>query len=428
MNDLSEKEMTRRIADFAACGLSVKYIMGLTGLRQSQVERRIDAALKAGMIQCAYRLTTTRGNPDSPDILALLADNELQKAVSLLWEANSTQFVVVNSPDEMFTSYDVAAPINGPEWTAYRDAERKVLGWMQGVAGQFLAPHLFDGRKHVVGVNWGFIVYHIGQELIARQGFTRSNGGGDKITWVSLCGDLNYSDLESDSWEPVRFNSNEHVSDLAKNIGASEAAHLTVPSFLPENIARGSNVTEIKKWLISHSSYRCIWGKGALPQVPEGPRQIGGGLIEEMDTIITGLGGADSYTELKRYLSGWLNEDEVARLQEYTHRGLIAGDIGAHILPTTEGFGNADVVTFLRTINRRLLAAYPSDFAKVGLKHRNQPDSGAGVVAVVAGARKAPIVKALVELDSDRPLNQGLRLNRTNGSGEAVNYGLYKFG
>ena len=117
--------------------------------------------------------------------------------------------------------------------------------------------------------------------------------------------------------------------------------------------------------------------------------------ITEMDTIITGFGSADTYTEMSHFMQFWLDKTEMEFLLESCRNGKVVGDIAGHLIPSVDGDDDNDLQNFLKHINRRIPAAQPSDFVDVASRHR-KTNIGAGVVGITVGARKAKILARLL--------------------------------
>jgi hypothetical protein len=116
-----------------------------------------------------------------------------------------------------------------------------------------------------------------------------------------------------------------------------------------------------------------------------------------MDTVITGVGSIDNYGSLTRFMPTWLDADESRKVLAYCRDGSIVGDLGGYLVPAPETSDKIEQVkTFLNAINRRLIAATVDDFKAVAERHAKNPQSGAGVVCIAAGARKARILNALL--------------------------------
>ena len=80
---------------------------------------------------------------------------------------------------------------------------------------------------------------------------------------------------------------------------------------------------------------------------------------------------------------------------DYYRENKVVGDLAGHLVPSFSGKNDDQLKRFLRGINRRILAAQPSDFVDVASRHR-KTNKGAGVVGVTVGARKAKIAGRLL--------------------------------
>ena len=419
--DAPMQRQTPEVAGLVAAGFSVLETSEITGLSIRQVEERIEYAIKHGILQCAYSLTTKLEESVSRELLPHCRTKNIRAKLIDLPEANGVDFIVVPSRKEMFTSYvrdevptdNEALMDYKSRKESYVSAEAETIMTVSATAAHFVAEGIFNGREHVVGVNWGYVVFWIADHLRKLQPIERSMGQGGLLTWVSLYGEIEfpiYYAIDDKAPERRTVSSNANVTYLEGHIGNSIAERLTVPSFLPAQFVSNPQHRQIRVWLTGHRTYRAIYGSGPPPESPNDPRTTSSGdranaLLHKLDTIITGLGGADNYTDLSNFLSGWLTPEELRNLKELRSAGKIAGDLGGHIFPTTLGNEDEDVRSFLSKINSRLLAARPADFALVSHRHRVEPDSGAGVVATVAGARKAQIVKALLDSADVSPVN-----------------------
>lgn len=348
-------------------------------------------------------------------------------------EGLNTVFAITPSPSEMFETYHVNAKKYTSKWYKYRSAERLSIARVARLASEILTPALLDGDEHTVGVNWGAVVKAVIDRIVPRPMDLIDTD--HTLTWVALFGDLNFhttpqphdrrEDAEADDWDPTLLNSNDHVSEIAKRFGKrGRAVRLAVPGIVPARVAAYDEEVfrDVCDWLTGHSSYKRIFGQPP-PNDPSEPRAIGrqqeGAIeteIERMDTIITGLGGADDYTELSRYLDGWLCDpetenpcvvkafgDEIQKLRRFCEEKRIVGDIGGHLVPAHSHREDGEVLQFLSNVNRRLLAARPTDFADVARRHRRSK-KGAGVVAIAVGARKARILHSVLSME-DCPIS-----------------------
>ena len=370
------------------------------------VRRMIEAAEELGYIAYEPTLTALSLDPEAAE----LARNEsltsaLVEAMGERLESMHTPIAVTPSPRAMFTSFDHEAAKGTHEFNRYLEAEGASARVACARAAKELANSIFDGRDHVVGLNWG---YHV-SETIGHVRPRPSAIGQGRISVVSLFGDLDFHSAhpEAES-EPVsrNVNCNSLVAQLAQRLGgAAEALPLNVPGFIPAPFARDAETFEsIRTFLTSHATYQRIFG-GPPPEDPGGPRAVSGisdrptdAAIARMDTILTGFGAADRHTMFQNYQRVLLADDEIPTLLTYFREGKVAGDLGGYFIPSREGRSDEGVGEFLSGLNRRLLAAQLSDFVDVASRHRKD-GTGGGVVGVTVGARKARVLYALLSMD-----------------------------
>jgi DNA-binding transcriptional regulator LsrR (DeoR family) len=318
-------------------------------------------------------------------------------------EGSLFPIIITPSPVSMFRTYEVDPKLNRGHYDDYREAERESTHIIARRAAQEIAKYIFDGKDHVIGLNYGYVV----RETISNIRRIPNRPSG-KITVVSLFGDLEFNmpELNESPVHSTDVNCNNLVSQLAQQLGVcAEAVPLSVPGFIPERFARNvDTLNEIRNFLTSHASYRRIFGSPPAGD-PESPRETHGisnqqsdAKIAHMDTIITGFGSADSYTGLYGFIRAWLSEDEIEKLTKYCQEGKIVGDLGGHLVASEEAKRDSRLKGFLLNINSRIPAAQPSDFIEVASKPRKIANT-AGVVGITAGARKANILYTLLSRD-----------------------------
>ena len=300
----------------------------------------------------------------------------------------------------MFTHYVAPSPASS-EHAEYRKAEHLSLKVAAARASDEFVSRLFDGEDHTIGVNWGISV----KLMIDQVRPLPSLVGDAKISVISLFGDLEFHALAAptDRIGSEYINCNTHVQQLASRLGRrAKAVPLNVPGFIPAEFDKNPQTfSNIRNFLGRHSSYRRIFGE--LPGNDTLKPRTYNGIIDfvsdaeitRMDSIITGFGSADAYTDLYYFLQSWLDNEEIKTLLDYSRDGKVVGDIAGHLVPSFIGEQDDQVMLFLHHINRRILAAQPSDFADVASRHR-KTKKGAGVVGVTVGARKAKIVARLL--------------------------------
>jgi hypothetical protein len=316
---------------------------------------------------------------------------------------------VLRSPPAMFTTYGAARGKRGESNRTYKSSEAQSADRVCRRAGHEIAKWLFDGENHVVGLNWGPTVHRVIDHLHPLP----SEVGDARIAVVSLFGDL---ELRREA-KPTRSsdavdmelvsNNNAHVEQMVRRLGGQgDAIFLNVPGFVPAEYAKDEKLFErIVSLLTSHASYQRIFGSEPWQEDPDAARATTGissteseSELRRVDTIITSFGAADAYTAMLQYMPSWLSDEEAERLWELLELNLIVGDLGGHLVASEKGSGEAEVLNFIKHVNKRLLGARPTDFGHVAGVHR-QTQKGCGVVGIACGARKAGILHALLSRD-----------------------------
>ncbi|WP_300450039.1 hypothetical protein [Accumulibacter sp.] len=398
---LMELEL-QKAAAFYCEGLTIQEISEIVSQPLSEVQRMIQHAEQSGYFEYRPQLFPNR---ILPEVGAYIKDEVLTAALRrVLNESLELRLItlhIARSPASMFRLYEIEADESSVAHKKYREAELVSLKLCGSKAADHLCSKLFDDRDHTIGVNWGNAV-KLTIDQIRPMPSTLRDG---LLSVISLFGDLDFHPQQPLTGQKTfnHVNCNRHVQQLAMRLGSrSEAVSLSVPGFIPSHFAEdGATLEAIRSFLGSHASYQRIFGD--LPgNDPVRPRAYNGIIdvdsdahITKMDTIITGFGSADTYTDAFHYLSFWLSEEESQILRSHCREGRVVGDIAGHLVPSIKGEKDDVLMRFLRRINSRILAAQPSDFVDVACRHRKN-GLGAGVVGVTVGARKAKILARLL--------------------------------
>ncbi|HYI11288.1 MAG TPA: hypothetical protein VEK57_19695 [Thermoanaerobaculia bacterium] len=379
-------------------------IAEVMSLPTSSVQRMLEHAEQYRYIEYRPHLTVDPLLQEARDFVhdeTLTA--ALRKVLTESLELDLLSLHITPSPRAMFERYSTRAAEDSAEHRQYRDAEYVSLRAAASRAADELCRCLFDGADHTIGVNWGTSV----KLTIDAMRPLPAELTDARLSVISLFGDIDFHPQDSRRHRlgSAYVNSNRHVTQLASRLGGrAEQVPLNVPGFVPAEFANDPEVFRgIRTFLGRHASYLQIFGE--LPSDdPTKPRKYNGIIdvhsdarITKMDTIITGFGSADSYTDTFHFLGVWLNDAENQTLLRYCANGMVVGDIAGHLIASLEGKDDAQLQQFLRRINQRILAAQPSDFADVASRHR-KTRAGAGVVGVTVGARKAKVVARLLSL------------------------------
>ena len=401
VHEFNEDDLQKAAALFCE-GMKKQEIAEILFVSEEEVERMIEAASQKDYFHYQPRPTS---KVLSSDVYDFVSNEKLTSALNAClrrkMECTLTPITITPSPFTMFTRYTMSPNDESEDFKEYLDAEKESVRMTTWRAAQRLSSVLFDGEDHTIGLNWGAIVGETIMKVVPHA----SRMDHSAISVVSLFGDLDFFSPDGDlpSLVGMDMNCNNLVAQLVQRLrGNGEAVPLNVPGFIPAKFAKNQNTFDaIRDFMTSHSSYRRIFGDSP-PEDPRQPRNVEGvrhrptqAKIAHIDTIVTGLGAPDSYTVLRNYHTSLMDGDEIATFLKYCKKGKVVGDIGGHLVESRTGKEDQEVVDFLKNINRRLLAAQPSDFIDVASRYQ-KTKKGAGVIAVTVGARKAKILYTLL--------------------------------
>jgi len=401
VHDFDEIDI-QKVAALYCEGMNRQQIAEILYVPENEVDSMIEAASQRGYFDYQPRLASEVISPEVRNFVAHeVLTSTLNASLRQKLECTLTPITITPSPRSMFTKFAADTDESSKDFEGYLRAERGSVQMVAGRAAEKLSTALFDGKNHAVGLNWGAIV----GETIKRIRPVPSRMDDAKISVVSLFGDLDFFSPERDlsSVVGMDMNCNNLVTQLVQQLGGrGEAVPLNVPGFIPAKFAKKADTfNAIRDFMTTHTSYRRIFGDSP-PKNPRKPRSIEGvrnrpsqAKITQIDTIITGLGAADNYTVLRNYHKSLLDPREIDTFLRYCRKGKVVGDIGGHLIKSEAGRHDKRVAAFLARINRRLLAAQPSDFIDVASRYQ-KTKKGAGVIAITVGARKAKILHTLL--------------------------------
>lgn len=263
--------------------------------------------------------------------------------------------------------------------------------------GLFAARRLeaaLDVGPHVVGVNWGWTV----RQCVANLRPPKPNPA---LRFVPLVGNLSLDENDPHFEEAIECSSNRLAQMAAAAFGAPRPPRLGTPAYIPRRFHQDpQGLRAIRDFIESDVSYRRIFG---------GPDEDGRpqpGLIEQVDTLVTGLTSLDVQT-LPIYRPGLITPADLPVLQ----RAGVEGDLALHLLvspneqpPDARGngpFHRSAERELVAGINDLIVGASPEDFIRVADRARraSSPQSaGLGVVVLAAGAWKARILITAIRL------------------------------
>ena len=394
----------QKVAALHCEGIPSTEIAGMLSLSHGEVRRMIERAEQSGYFLYSPQLNVSAL---SSEAIEFIQNGSLSHALcSALADIPELSFISIDvtpSPAAMFARFCLNAAEGTSEYSEYRTAEYMSLNAVATHVAARFSKGLFDGRDHVIGVNWGVGVKRVIDHIRP----PAKHQAPGNLAVISLFGDMEFypQDPSAQSVGSEHVNCNDHVWELASRLAPyAQAVPLNAPCFVPAGFAKDQNTfNAIREFLGSHSSYRRIFGE--LPgDDPIRPRKYNGIIdfasdvkITQMDSILTGVGSADAYTQMSAFLKFWLDASELKTLRNYCMQELVVGDLGCHLICSPEAEENDELKRFLRQINRRILGAQPSDFVDVASRHR-KTGIGVGVVTMAIGARKAKILARLLTL------------------------------
>lgn len=252
-------------------------------------------------------------------------------------------------------------------------------------AGLLAAQRLVEAMAtgpHVVGINWGWSVRHCVTNL-------RPSRPNPDLRFVPLVGNLSLDESDPHFEEAIECSSNRLAQTAASSFGAPRAPRLSTPAYIPRRFASDRRgLKAIRDFIESDISYRRIFG-GA----DESGDQTA--LIDQMDTLVTGLSSIDVDT-LPTYRPNLITPDDVAALE----RAGVVGDLALHLLIEDAASDSADSEeqALVDSINDLIVGASPRNFIDIAERSRTENAQGPGVLVVSVGAWKARILTAAIRM------------------------------
>jgi len=261
-----------------------------------------------------------------------------------------------------------------------------------GLVGAHLLAEALATGSHVVGVNWGWSVRHCVANL-------RPPEPNPDLRFVPLVGSLSLDENDPHFEEAIECSSNRLAQLAASAFRAPRVPRLNTPAYVPRRFhADASGLAAIRDFIQGDVSYRRVFGGR------DERGEWSAGLIDRVDTLITGLTSIDVQT-LQIYRPGLITKEDLPALE----RAGVVGDLALHLLVDGDHAGPAGAATATRDrelvaeINDLIVGASPADFVRVAERVRSGERAGLGVVVLAAGPWKARILVAAMKL---RAVNQ----------------------
>ena len=256
-------------------------------------------------------------------------------------------------------------------------------------AANRLSEALLDGA-HVVGVNWGWSVRQCMVNL-------HPSHPNPALRFIPIVGNLSLDENDPHFEEAIECSSNRLAQTAATAFGAPRSPRLSTPAYIPRRFHDdASGLHAIRDFIEGDVSFRRIFG---------GRDESGGcqpGLVEQVDTLVTGLTSLDVET-LPIYRPNLITPEDIPVLQ----RAGVVGDLALHLIVSeNSGSQHSALSTRHSTPERQLVAkindlivgASPRDFIRVAARSRAGESRGLGVLVLAAGPWKAQILTTAIRL------------------------------
>lgn len=254
--------------------------------------------------------------------------------------------------------------------------------------GMFAARRLSDALAeghHVVGVNWGWSV----RQCVMNLHPARPN---PDLRILPIVGNLSLDENDPHYEEALECSSNRLAQLAASAFGAPRAPRLSTPAYIPRRFHQDEEgLRAIRDFIESDVSYRRIFGG------PDETGQRQSGLMEQVDTLVTGLTSLDVRT-LPTYRPNLITPEDLPILQ----RAGVVGDLALHmVVADRNGNGTHETTPeqeLVDDINDLIVGASPQNFIGVAEATRRGDTNGLGVVVLAVGAWKARILTTAIRM------------------------------
>ncbi|MEP6756687.1 MAG: sugar-binding domain-containing protein [Chthonomonadales bacterium] len=345
--------------------MPLKSIADQLGKSPATITRRLDEVRQAGWLR-------DRPQFDPPAHLW----NELQSHMTC---ANIEADLQEAFGSNLLSKITVLPTAIRPPEDPTRDSNAASLLRASKFAAHRLSEFLATG-PHVVGINWGWSV----RQCITNLQPTAPN---PELQFLPMVGNLSLDETDPHFEEAIECSSNRLAQAAATAFGAPRAPRLSTPAYIPRRFHKDrAGLLAIRDFIQNDTSYRRIFGDDTQS-----------GLIDQVDTILTGLTSLDVRT-LPLYRPNLITEDDIPVL----HRAGVLGDIALHLVASltvpSETAKVAEGRELVKTLNDLIVGASPDDFLRVAQRARGVNPKGLGVVVVAVGPWKAPILTAAIRM------------------------------
>jgi DNA-binding transcriptional regulator LsrR (DeoR family) len=268
------------------------------------------------------------------------------------------------------------------------ESERESLPENVERIGLYAARRLsetLDSGSHVVGVNWGWSVRQCMVNL-------RPSHPNPSLRFIPIVGNLSLDENDPHFEEAIECSSNRLAQTAASAFEAPRAPRLSTPAYIPRRFHDDPRrLRAIRDFIEGDVSYRRIFGER------DEAGESHPGLIEQVDTLVTGLTSLDVET-LPTYRPNLITPEDIPVLQ----RAGVVGDLALHLIVSEDASADAGKASpereLVSRINDLIVGASPADFIRVAAKTRSGETRGLGVVVLAVGPWKAEILATAIRL------------------------------
>jgi DNA-binding transcriptional regulator LsrR (DeoR family) len=352
--------------------MPLKNIAELLGKSPATVTRRLDEVRQAGWLRDRPEFTPP------PEIW-----EELKSRMTCADIESALQDYF---GQELLQQITVLPSVVGADNAENRPAQLESVERVGLYAARRLSEALCEG-EHVVGINWGWSV----RQCVVNLRPPRPN---PHLRFLPIVGNLSLDETDPHFEEAIECSSNRLAQLAAAAFDAPRAPRLNTPAYIPRRFHQDStHLRAIRDFIENDVSYRRIFGG-----VDEsGSRQSG--LIECVDTLITGLTSLDVQT-LPIYRPNLITPEDLPVLQ----RAGVVGDLALHLVVASDDPDTPDSSPpspereLVAHVNNLIVGATPQDFICVAERVRHGTSDGLGVIVLAVGAWKAPILTTAIRM------------------------------
>ena len=347
--------------------MPLKTIAELLGKSPATITRRLDEVRQAGWL---------RDHPEFSPPPEVWKDLQAQMTCTDVETALKTYF-----GPELLPRISVLPSAPAKPGEDLRQARPEAVERIGLFAAKRLADALEEG-EHVVGLNWGWSVRHCVVNL-------RPLRANPNVRFVPIVGSLSLDETDPHFDEAIECSANRLAQLAASAFDAPRAPRITTPAYIPRRFhSDPRGLRAIRDFVESDVSYLRIFGGKDERGIPQP------GLLDQVDTLITGLSSID-VDILPIYRPNLITQEDIPVLE----RAGVVGDLALHLVVESESADKrAPERQLVETINSLIVGAGPADFVQAAERAREENAPGLGVVVLSVGVWKARILTTAIRM------------------------------